>query len=65
MDELTHMAPKGAKSKHDDFMDTISMLAFINAWKPGVEIDKVADPDSDIWEFEKQSENNRRSSYIV
>jgi len=34
MNELTLASQKGFKSKHDDFIDTISMLATLRAWKP-------------------------------
>jgi predicted phage terminase large subunit-like protein len=34
MDELTLASVKGFKSKHDDFIDTISMLSSLRAWKP-------------------------------
>jgi predicted phage terminase large subunit-like protein len=34
MDELGLATIKGFKSKHDDCIDTISMLALINAWEP-------------------------------
>ena len=34
MDELTLASVRGFKSKHDDFIDTISMLGVLTAWKP-------------------------------
>jgi phage terminase large subunit-like protein len=34
MDELTLASRKGFKSKHDDFIDTISMLGSMDPWKP-------------------------------
>lgn len=34
MDELKLASPAGFKSKHDDFIDTISMLASLNTWLP-------------------------------
>ena len=34
MDELTLASRKGFKSKHDDFLDTISMLGSMDPWKP-------------------------------
>jgi phage terminase large subunit-like protein len=34
MDELTLASMKGFKSKHDDFIDTISMLGSMDPWKP-------------------------------
>ena len=34
LDELTLASRKGFKSKHDDFIDTISMLGSMDPWKP-------------------------------
>lgn len=34
MDELSLASRKGFKSKHDDFIDTISMLGSMDPWKP-------------------------------
>lgn len=65
MDELTNMSAKGTKSKHDDFCDTISMLAFIQMWKPGVELESKYGGETDIWEFEEDPIHDRRGSYIV
>ena len=37
MNEITLASVKGFKSKHDDFIDTISMLPLINTWKPSAQ----------------------------
>lgn len=34
LEELGLATVKGFKSKHDDFIDTVSMLALLNSWKP-------------------------------
>ncbi|MDR2904669.1 MAG: hypothetical protein LBU73_01765 [Helicobacteraceae bacterium] len=34
INEISFATASGFKSKHDDFIDTISMLQFIEAWKP-------------------------------
>jgi predicted phage terminase large subunit-like protein len=65
MDELTNMSAKGTKSKHDDFTDTISMLAFLQTFKPGIDMEPYYDEDKDIWEFEQERLPNRITSYIV
>jgi predicted phage terminase large subunit-like protein len=65
MDELTNLSGSGFKSKHDDFSDTISQIAFLNAFKPGASVDKVYDDAVDIWGFEEEVIPDRRSSYIV
>ena len=38
LDELTLASAGGFKSKHDDFIDTISMLGSLSPWKPTEEI---------------------------
>jgi predicted phage terminase large subunit-like protein len=65
VDELTNLSKGGFKSKHDDFADTISMLAFISAWKPGVEVETVYNAEEDIWAFEVEEIPDRMSSYIT
>ncbi len=37
MDELRNVSASGFKSKHDDWIDTCSMLGSIEAWKPSEE----------------------------
>ena len=45
MEELRLAAKGGFRSKHDDFLDTISMLADMEPWKPSGETDyDVAEP---------------------
>lgn len=34
MEELTNASKGGFKSKHDDFIDTVSMLSVMDPWKP-------------------------------
>jgi hypothetical protein len=34
MNELTLVSSSGFKSKHDDFIDTISQLSSLKSWKP-------------------------------
>ncbi len=65
MDELTNMSAKGTKSKHDDFSDTISMLAFLNAYKPSADMEMHYNEETDIWEMESEILPDRISSYIV
>lgn len=64
MDELTLAAKGGFKSKHDDFIDTISMLASLNVWLPS---DDYEDDDEgcDIWDDHETQEINGIDSYIV
>jgi len=51
LSELSLATLKGFKSKHDDQIDTISMLAELNAWRPS----EVSVPD------EEESTNSSRS----
>ena len=39
LEELLLTSPSGFKSKHDDCLDTISMLSKLNLWKPNTEIE--------------------------
>ena len=65
LNELELATPGGFKSKHDDFIDTISMLASLTPWKPSEEA-PLHGSDSGIWEMEDEDEpQDRLASYIV
>ena len=64
LNELTLASRSGFKSKHDDFLDTISMLQAMDTWKPSDEA-KFTSTEKDYWEMEEEEENNYLSSYIV
>ena len=65
MNELTLVAVGGFKSKHDDFLDTISMLSLLQPWKPSEEA-TMQQKDDGMWEtIENTVEVDRRSSYII
>jgi predicted phage terminase large subunit-like protein len=65
LDELGLASQGGFKSKHDDCIDTISMLANMNAWKPSEEIPLRQDSDG-IWEEDDDdNEEVGIGSYIV
>jgi phage terminase large subunit-like protein len=67
INELSLVAVSGFRSKHDDFLDTVSMLPLMKAWKPSeeaplVESSKVAG----MWDLDVEEEfTDRLSSYIV
>lgn len=65
VDELSLASPSGFRSKHDDFIDTVSMLALLNAWRPAESGELIQKPDG-IWAYEDDEivENNL-DSYIV
>ena len=67
VNELSLVAVSGFRSKHDDFLDTISMLASLVPWKPSEEAPMIApDGESNMWDLDvDDSPVDRRSSYIV
>lgn len=66
MDELTLASAKEFKSKHDDFIDTVSMLAVLDAWRPAKQVEGPSKTDTDIWEWEDLDDDEGSiSSYIV
>lgn len=65
MDELSLASPGGFKSKHDDFIDTVSMLSSLQAWKPTQETGINRRDGMDYWEFDSEDEDVRLDSYIV
>lgn len=66
VNELSLAAVSGFRSKHDDFIDTISMLASLQAWRPSEEAPVMVEKDSGVWEPDEEHDDvNRMASYIV
>jgi predicted phage terminase large subunit-like protein len=67
MNELSLVSVSGFKSKHDDFIDTISMLASLTPWKPSEEaMAHESKEGSGLWEIDvEDTTNDRMTSYIV
>jgi phage terminase large subunit-like protein len=66
MNELSLAARSGFKSKHDDFLDTISMLSSLTPWKPTEHGEMITKDRSGIWELDEEEETkNDLDSYIV
>ena len=66
INELELVSVSGIKSKHDDFLDTISMLAELTVWKPSGAIPLVQDAKTGIWDSDDiEPEYNSLNSYIV
>lgn len=67
VNELSLASVSGFRSKHDDFIDTVSMLASLNPWKPSEEAPLQHSKDSsDMWEIETEDRvSDRMDSYIV
>ena len=63
--ELELVSPAGMKSKHDDCLDTISMLASLTPWKPSDDVLMSKNSDTEIWEMETFEQASKISSYIV
>ena len=65
-DELLLATPSGFKSKHDDCIDTISMLSCISLWKPAATVtpvvkDKIFSTDF----YEEEPEISSLNSYLA
>ena len=56
IEELSNASKAGFKSKHDDFIDTVSMLSIMDPWKPGDEIPVVKEDDA-VWKSDIIPEN--------
>lgn len=69
MDELTLASVSGFKSKHDDFIDTISMLSLLHTWRPSEEtpMKKIETAEHDYyWGLDEPEEDySRLESYTV
>jgi hypothetical protein len=63
MDELSNIAISGIKSKHDDFIDTVSMLAVMKPYKPTKESGYEYNSRDKMWHVQKEEEIEN-SSYI-
>ena len=64
IEELSLASPSGFRSKHDDFIDTISMLAVLTPWKP-TDSSTITEQGG-MWEFEgTDEEESDLNSYII
>lgn len=62
--ELSLAAIGKFKSKHDDFIDTISQLAELKTWRPSEETNMHKTED-DIWEEDEEETRTGMAAYIV
>jgi len=66
INELRNASAGGFKSKHDDFIDTISMLSVMAPWKPSEPTTLEYNSDVGMWEDSNyESESDCINSYIV
>jgi predicted phage terminase large subunit-like protein len=67
LNELQLATLKGFKSKHDDELDTITMLAELNSWKPNevsVMEDDPASPEDHMWRDNDQPTESQNSYFV-
>jgi predicted phage terminase large subunit-like protein len=65
IDEMSLASPGGFRSKHDDFIDTISMLASLQTWRPSEDLD-VGQATDGIWDLDDDSNDDYAiDSYLV
>lgn len=71
VNELGLVSVSGFRSKHDDFIDTISMLSSLTPWKPSEEAPLIASSNKDgkgdgMWDIDvDNTTTDRMASYIV
>ena len=65
MNELSLAAANGFRSKHDDCIDTISMLAALTPWKPSEVTPIAKNVENDIWGWEEEETQGALDSYVV
>lgn len=65
INELTLASVSGFKAKHDDFIDTVSMLSSLRAWKPSVE-GLLKKNDNGVWESDEEDHSyvSNYNSYL-
>lgn len=62
--EISQASVGGFKSKHDDGIDTVSMLPMMQIWLPS-EQSNWAIQDNDIWGMQTREQTSSLNSYIV
>jgi hypothetical protein len=65
MDELRNAAITGFKSKHDDWIDCVSMLSVMNPWKPSEQTIELEQNDDGIWKGDYIPESTDTSYDII
>lgn len=65
IEELSLVCASGMKSKHDDCLDTISMLSSLTPWKPSVEATVSKNSKDDMWEIPMDKAQHYLDNYIV
>lgn len=65
--EITMATKDGFKSRHDDAVDTVSMLQYMEPWKPSDTIQSPSGNGDDRWDMDEDDGfgDNSMDSYIV
>lgn len=66
LNEISLVTAGGIKSKHDDCIDTLTMLGMMKTWKPSEGLG-ISEAEDGMWDVEDHHSdgNTRLSSYIV
>lgn len=64
VNELKLASMGGFRSKHDDFIDTVSMLGSIKAWKPS-QVTPNPEANDDIWDDFNHHDEASLENYLV
>lgn len=67
VNELSLVSVSGFRSKHDDFLDTVSMLGSLVVWRPSEEAPlSPSSNEPGMWDMDiEETTVDRRASYIV
>ena len=65
MEELGLASKGGFKSKHDDFIDSISMLGSLIVFRPSEQTVPMHKGIEGIWNFQEEEETGGMDSYVV
>lgn len=66
LNEITLASASGFRSKHDDCLDTVSMLSVMRPWAPSGEINIELDEETGLWHSDEQADHTYRiDSYLV
>ncbi len=66
VNELSLASQSGFRSKHDDAIDSISMLGSMKPWRPSEEAPVAQTGETNVWEIEGVEDSpSRMSSYVV
>ena len=68
MEELLLSSPSGFRSKHDDCIDTVSMLSKMSLWKPNTQVTPKVEANNVYklrYFMEDETSGSNMDSYLV